>query len=300
MLNYRQLHYFWTVAKAGGVARAGERLDLTPQTISGQVALLEASLGVQLFRRRGRRLELTETGRLVLSYADEIFQIGGELEELLRSRPAGRPFLFRVGISDAVPKTIAYQLLSPAMQLTEPVRIVCREDKLAPLLASLSIHQLDMVLADSPLPAGTEVKGYSHALGECGIRFFATPELAHTLRGAFPRNLEGAPLLLPGEDSAVRAGILRWLGRLQIRPRIVGEFDDSALMKAFGRGGAGLFPASAAIATEVIRIYGVQEVGGTEEVRERFYAISAERQLRHPAVVAISEAARRELFGGEG
>lgn len=300
MLNYRQLHYFWMVARAGGVGRAGERLDLTPQTISGQVALLEEALGVQLFRRRGRRLELTETGRLVLSYADEIFQVGGELEEVLRSRPTGRPFLFRVGVSDAVPKTIAYQLLAPAMQLPEPVRIFCREDKLDRLLASLAIHHLDMVLADSPLPAGADIKGYSHALGDCGIRFFATPALSAQLRGRFPDNLEGAPLLLPGEDSAVRAGILRWLGARQIRPRIVGEFDDSALMKAFGSGGSGLFPAPEVIAAEVVRIYGVAEVGGTDEVRERFYAISAERRLRHPAVVAISEAARRELFGIRG
>lgn len=298
MLNYRQLHYFWTVAKAGGVARAAERLGLTPQTVSAQVAALEEDLGTQLLRRHGRRLELTETGRLVVSYADEIFQVGSELEELLRSRPQGRSVLFRVGVADAVPKAIAYALLTPALQLPEPVRIVCREDKLERLLAALAIHHLDMVLSDSPLPSGTEVKGYSHALGECGVRFFATPALAAGLRGPFPHNLEGAPLLLPGEDSALRAGILRWLGRLQIRPRIVGEFDDSALMKAFGSGGVGVFPAPEVIASEVMRLYGVTSIGGTDAVRERFYAISAERRLRHPAVLAISDAARQGLFAG--
>lgn len=298
MLNYKQLHYFWSVAKAGGVARASERLHLTPQTISGQIGLLEETLGVQLFRRVGRRLELTETGQLILSYADEIFQVGGELEEMLRSQPAGRPFLFRVGIADVVPKTIAYHLLAPATQLAEPIRMVCREDKLEHLLAELAIHRLDMVLADGPLPAQADVKGYSHRLGSCGVRFFAAPALADTLRGEFPHNLENAPLLIPGEGTVLRGRLLRWLDEQQVRPRIVGEFDDSALMKAFGRGGTGVFPAPSVITGEVVRQYGVREVGATEAVQEHFYAISVERRLRHPAVVAISEAARRELFSG--
>ncbi|MCU0842530.1 MAG: transcriptional activator NhaR [Thiobacillaceae bacterium] len=297
MLNYKQLHYFWTVAKSGGVARASERLHLTPQTISGQIGLLEENLGMQLFRRVGRRLELTETGQLILSYADEIFQVGGELEEMLRGQPAGRPVLFRVGVADVVPKSIAYQLLAPATRLPEPIRLVCREDKLEDLLAELAIHRLDMVLADSPLPSATEVKGYSHRLGDCGIRFFATPALAASLRGDFPALLDDAPLLLPGEGTALRGLLMRWFDAQRIRPRIVGEFDDSALMKAFGRGGAGAFPAPAVIADHVAREYGVVELGGTEAVREHFYAISVERRLRHPAVVAISEAARQDLFG---
>ncbi|MEW5891595.1 MAG: transcriptional activator NhaR [Pseudomonadota bacterium] len=296
MLNYKQLHYFWSVAKAGGIARASERLHLTPQTISGQIALLEESLGVQLFRRVGRRLELTETGQLALSYADEIFQVGGELEEMLRSQPVGRPFLFRVGIADVVPKAIAYHLLAPATQLPEPVRMVCREDKLERLLAELAIHRLDLVLADSPLPPQTEVKGYSHRLGQCGIRFFASPALAARLRGGFPGRLDGAPMLIPGEGTAMRGQLLRWFEAQSIRPRIVGEFDDSALMKAFGAGGSGVFPAPAVLTGEVVRQYKVKELGGTEAVQEHFYAISAERRLRHPAVVAISEAARKALF----
>jgi LysR family transcriptional activator of nhaA len=300
MLNYKQLQYFWTVAKAGGVARASERLHLTPQTISGQIGILEETLGVQLFRRVGRRLELTETGHRVLSYADEIFQVGGELEEMLRGQPAGRPVPFRVGVADVVPKTIAYQLLAPATRLPEPIRLVCREAKLEDLLAELAIHRLDMVLADSPLPAATEVKGYSHRLGDCGICFFATTALAASLPGEFPAQLDDAPLLLPGEGTVMRGQLKRWFDAQRIVPRVVGEFDDSALMKAFGRGGAGVFPAPAVIAREVVREYGVVELGCTEAVREHFYAISVERRLRHPAVVAISEAARQALFGATG
>ncbi len=299
MLNYRQLHYFWRVAKDGSITRAGERLHLTPQTLSGQIGQLENTLGVQLFRRVGRRLELTDVGQLILSYADEIFQVGGELEEMLRSQPAGRPFLFRVGIADVVPKAIAYQLLAPATQLPEPVRMVCREDKLERLLAELAIHRLDLVLADSPLPPQTDVKGYSHRLGGCGIRFLATPALAAGLKGPFPACLADAPLLVPGEGTVMRGRLLRWLESQHIRPRIVGEFDDSALMKSFGGGGAGIFPAPSAIAGEVVRQHGVIDVGGTEAVQEQFYAISVERRLRHPAVVAISEAARDSLFGGD-
>jgi len=299
MLNYKQLHYFWRVAKDGGVTRASERLHLTPQTLSGQIALLENTLGVQLFRRVGRRLELTETGQLVLSYADEIFQVGSELEEMLRSQPSGHPLLFRVGIADVVPKAIAYQLLAPATRLQEPIRMVCREDKLERLLAELAIHRLDLVLADSPLPPQTDVKGYSHRLGGCGIRFFATPVLASSLAGDFPARLDDAPLLLPGEGTTMRMQLLGWFDATGIRPRIVGEFDDSALMKAFGSAGTGIFPAPAVIAQEVVRQYGVVDLGGTEAVQERFYAISVERRLRHPAVVAISEAARHELFGSD-
>lgn len=299
MLNYKQLHYFWRVAKDGGVTRASEHLNLTPQTLSGQIALLENTLGVQLFRRVGRRLELTEVGQLALSYADEIFQVGGELEEMLRTQPTGQPFLFRVGIADVVPKAIAYQILAPATRLPEPIRMICREDKLERLLAELAIHRLDMVLADSPLPPLTDVRGYSHPLGHCGIRFFAAPALAAGLAGGFPAMLHGAPMLLPGEGTAMRLQLSRWFDETGIRPRIVGEFDDSALMKAFGGAGTGVFPAPSVIAQELVRQYGVQDLGGTEAVQERFYAISVERRLRHPAVVAIREAAMHELFGGD-
>lgn len=296
MFNYRQLYYFQAVAKAGGIVRAGEQLHLTPQTLSGQIAQLEERLGVALFRRAGRRLELTEAGRLALSYADEIFHVGGEMEEALRNWHAERPFLFRVGVADVVPKSIAYRLLSPALALPEAVRMVCREDKLDRLLAELAIHRLDMVVADSPLPPGMDVKGYSHRLGECGLGFVAAPALAAELGGDFPRLLDGAPLLLPGEDSAVRAPLLRWLRGAGIHPRVVGEFDDGALMKAFGQAGAGVFAVPGAILAEVIAQHGVVALGVTEAVRERFFLITVERRISHPAARVVSEAARTGLF----
>jgi LysR family transcriptional activator of nhaA len=296
MLNYKQLHYFWRVAKDGGITRASERLHLTPQTLSGQIALLENNLGTPLFKRVGRRLELTDTGRLALSYAEDIFRAGNELEQVLRASPEGRPLLLRVGIADVLPKSIAYHLLAPAMGLADPVRLVCREDKLPRLLAELAIHRLDLVLADSPMPADTEVKGYSHRLGECGVALLARPDLAAGLTGDFPACLDGAPLLIPGEGTAMRGRLLRWLADQDVHPRIVGEFDDSALMRAFGQNGGGVFPAPALIADEVCRQDGVRVVGQSEAVSERFHAISVERRVSHPAVLAILEAASQGLF----
>ncbi len=295
MINYKHLYYFWMVAKEGGIARASERLHLTPQTISGQLGLLEESLGENLFSRVGRNLELTETGRLVLSYADEIFSLGGELEEMVRNLPGDRPLLFKVGVADVVPKSIAYRLLAPALQLPEPVRIVCREGAIDSLLAELAVHRIDLVIADGPIPATVNVRGFNHSLGECGVTFFAAPALAQQLEGAFPDSLDGMPLLLPGETTVVRSRLLQWLDGRHIHPRIVGEFDDSALMKAFGQTGVGVFIAPTAIAREVERQYGVRAVGQTEEVLEQFYAISVERKISHPAVAAISETAREWL-----
>jgi LysR family transcriptional activator of nhaA len=299
MLNYKQLHYFWSVAKAGGVSRAAENLHLTPQTLSGQIGLLEENLGAPLFRRVGRRLELTDTGRLALSYAEDIFRTGGELEEMLRSNPGGRPMLFRVGIADVLPKSVAYRLLAPAMDLPDPIRIVCREDKLDRLLGELATHRLDLVLADSPMPDQAEVNGFSHKLGECGVTFLASPPLAAGLKGDFPACLNDAPLLVPGEGTAMRGHLMRWLAAQQLRPRIVGEFDDSALMNAFGQGGSGLFPAPAVIADEIARQYGVTILGVTETLSERFFAITVERRVSHPAVLTILKEASRELFGGD-
>lgn len=296
MINYKHLHYFWVVAKEGGIARASERLHLTPQTISGQLSLLEENLGEALFNRVGRNLEMTETGRLVLSYADEIFSLGGELEEMVRNLPGGRPMVFKVGVADVVPKSIAYRLLAPALQLPEPVRIVCREGAIDSLLAELAVHQVDLVIADGPIPAGLNVRGFNHPLGDCGISFFAAPKLARKLGKDFPQRLSGAPLLLPGEMTVVRSRLVQWFNELHLHPRIVGEFDDSALMKAFGQGGAGVFIAPTPIAKEVEKQYGVVSIGQTDEVREQFYAISVERKISHPAVSAITEAAREWLL----
>jgi LysR family transcriptional activator of nhaA len=268
---------------------------LTPQTISGQLSLLEDSLGEVLFQKVGRNLELTETGRLVLSYADEIFSLGGELEEMLRNLPTERPMVFKVGVADVVPKSIAYQLLAPALKLPDPVRIVCKENNLDALLADLAVHRIDMVIADGPIPSGLNVRGFNHYLGECGISFLAIPKLAKSLRKEFPHSLNGAPLLMPSEINMVQPRLLNWLDGLRIYPRIVGEFDDSALMKAFGQAGAGIFIAPSAIAEEVAKQYDVLAIGQTEDVREQFYAISVERRISHPAVAAITETARAWL-----
>jgi len=296
MINYKHLHYFWVVAKEGGIARASERLHLTPQTISGQLSILEENLGESLFHRVGRNLELTEIGRLALSYADEIFVLGGELEEVLRNLPSGRPMVFKVGVADVVPKSIAYRLLAPALELPESVRIVCRENNIESLLAELALHRLDLVIADSPIPHGVNVRGFNHQLGECGISFFATPKLANTLSDDFPQNLNGAPMLLPGETTVIHSRLLNWFDNQHIHPHIVGEFDDSALMKAFGQAGTGIFIAPTPIANEVEKQYGVTVIGKIEDVREQFYAISVERRISHPAVAAITETAREWLF----
>ena len=295
MINYKHLHYFWAAAKQGGIARASERLHLTPQTISGQISLLEEHLGEALFTKVGRNLELTETGRLVLSYADEIFSLGGEMEEAVRNLPSGKSMVFKVGVADVVPKSIAYRLIAPAMKLSELVRIVCRENSLTTLLADLALHRVDLVIADSPIPASVNVRGFNHYLGECGISFLAISELAKPLRDKFPHSLNAAPLLLPSEINMVQSRLLQWLDGLRIYPHIIGEFDDSALMKVFGQAGTGVFTVPTAIVSEVAKQFSVEIIGSTEDVREEFYAISVERKISHPAVAAITDTARNWL-----
>jgi LysR family transcriptional activator of nhaA len=297
MLNYRQLHYFWAVARGGSIARAAERLHVTPQTISGQIGELERSLGTDLFRRTGRRLEVTDAGKVALSHADEIFQIGAELEGQLRNRSPGADLVLRVGVADVVPKSIAYRLLAPAMALTEHVRLICQEDKLERLFAELAIHSIDLVIADRPLTSDLGVRGYNHALGRSAVDLHAVPALAARFRPGFPRSLAGAPLLIPGTASTMRGALLRWFADQHVEPRIVGEFDDTALMKAFGAAGAGLFPAPAATLEEVRRQFGAQIVGRVEGVESRYFAITAERRLTHPAILAVTEEAKRALFG---
>jgi LysR family transcriptional activator of nhaA len=296
VLNYRQLHYFWVVAKTGSIVRACDQLNLTAQTISGQISLLEQSLGVDLFQRVGRQLELTEAGRLTLPYAEQMFQLGNELESMLRAQPDEQQILFRVGVADVVPKSIVYRLIAPTMELSEPMRITCREDKLERLLADLAIQRLDLVISDSPMPSHLDIKGYSQKLGECGISFFATAELYERYGADFPHGMQGAPLLIPGQETVVRSRLMRWFAELKVQPRIVGEFDDSALMKAFGKSGSGIFVAPSVIADEVQAQYGVLLLGQTDAVTESFYAISVERKVKHPGIVAITEGARQKLF----
>lgn len=297
-INFKHLHYFWVVAKCGGIGRAGEQLHLTPQTISGQITLLEETLGTTLFERHGRRLELNDTGRMVFSYADEIFSLGEELEDALRHRPADRPLQFTIGVVDALPKAIAYLLLKPALKLPETLRVVCREGKLPSLMAGLAIQSFDLVIADGPMPNNSTVRGYSHLLGECGVAFFAAPTLARQYRKGFPQSLDGAPFLLPGEDAALRGRLLRWFDKEHVRPRIVGDFDGDALLREFGEAGAGIFAMPALAAPQLKRQHGVVELGRTDAVTEQFYAISVERRLSHPAVVAISSAARKRIAAG--
>ena len=296
-MNFKHLHYFWQVANAGGIARASEQLHLTPQTISGQIGLLEEDLGTPLFAKRGRNLELTDAGRLAFGYAQDIFALGSELEESLRNYPAGgRPVDFRVGVADAVSKTIAYRLIEPATRLPTPVRIVCRESKLDSLLAELAGHRLDLVLADAPIPPSVSVRAYNHRLGESGVSFFASAGLFKSCKGRFPACLDGASMLLPGADAAVRSRLERWCEANNLRPRVAGEFDDSALMKAFGQRGAGGFIGPTVLESEIETQYGVKTLGRTEEIVEEFFAISVERRVTHPCVVAITGAARSRLF----
>ncbi|MBI1424280.1 MAG: transcriptional activator NhaR [Gammaproteobacteria bacterium] len=294
MINYKHLHYFWIVAKAGGIMRASERLHLTPQTISGQLSMLEDQLGEPLFQKVGRQLELTDTGRLVLSYAEDIFALGGELEAVLRNLPPERPMVFRVGIADVVPKTITARLLAPALALNAQVRMICKENDLDSLLGELALHRLDLVIADAPIPARLNVTGYNHNLGNSGISFLATHALAKPLRKNFPHSLEGAPLLIPSDINQLHSALLTWLDEQHIHPRIVGEFDDSALMRAFGQAGMGVFIAPTVIAKEITKQIGgtMTIVGSTEAVRETYYAISTERRISHPAVAAITQTAR--------
>jgi len=292
MINFKHLHYFWVVAKQGGIMRASENLHITPQTISGQIRLLEEQLGKPLFEKVGRNLEITDTGRMALSYADDIFSLGYELEETIKNTAKDRSQVLKVGIADVIPKSIAYRLLEPALSLEEPVRFVCKENSLDALLGELALHKLDIVIADGPIPQRLGVKGYSHPLGECGLTFLAAPKLAGTLAKDFPNNLTGAPFLLPSELSFVQPQLLHWLDRQHILPKIMGEFDDSALMKAFGQAGVGIFVVPSAIAEEVASQYKVNILGKTDEIREQFFAITAQRRLTNSALIAINETAR--------
>jgi LysR family transcriptional regulator, transcriptional activator of nhaA len=295
-LNYHHLLYFWTVAKEGSIARACDELRLAQPTISGQIRALEENLGEKLFTKTGRRLTLTEAGQVVYRYADEIFTLGGELIDVLKGRPRGRAVRLVVGISDVMPKLIAYRILQPAFRLSEHVRLVCREDNPERLLLGLSAHELDIVLSDAPAQAGMRVRVFSHLLGSSGVALFASPAVAVRYRKDFPDRLDGAPFLLPTEDSASRRAVDQWLDARGIRPQIIGEFQDRALLSVFGQAGLGIFAAPIAIEKELRKYYQVVLIGTLDSVVEEFYAISAERKIKHPAVAAISEAARQRLF----
>jgi LysR family transcriptional regulator, transcriptional activator of nhaA len=297
-LNYHHLLYFWTVAREGTIARAAEELRLAQPTISGQIRVLEDQLGEKLFQRSGRNLVLTEIGRVVYRYADDIFGLGRELMDTLKDRPTGRPLRFQVGVADEVTKIIAYRLLEPALRLPQPVHVVCRDGAPERLLMDLAIHSLDLVIADTPISPAIKVKAFSHPLGESPVTVFGTPKLAAARRKGFPRSLDGAPFLVPTVGKTLRRTLDHYFEQNGLRPRLVAELDDSALLTAFGQGGAGLFVAPTVLEKEVMRQHGVAIVGRLDTVRERFFAISVERRLKHPAVVAISEAAHEMLTVG--
>jgi LysR family transcriptional activator of nhaA len=294
-LNYHHLYYFWLTVKEGGVTAAATKLRLAQSTVSAQIQQLEASLGAELFTRTGRTRTLTEAGRHVLRYADEIFTLGRELVDGLQGRTPGRPARLLVGVSDALPKLVVYRLLEPAFRLDDAPLVVCLEGDVEQLLGRLAVHEVDLVLADVPLTSQLHVRAFNHLLGETEVAFCAAPALARSLRRGFPRSLEGAPVLLPGGRSALRRSLEQWFDASGLRPRPVGEFEDSALLKAFGHAGHGAFAVPAVVVDEVARQYGVEEIGRVPELRERFYAITVERRLRHPAVVAVAQAAKRLL-----
>lgn len=295
-LNYHHLLYFWTVAREGSIARATRKLHLTQPTISAQIHRLEESLGERLFVRSGRRLALTEVGQVVYRYAEEIFTLGRELQDVLAGQPTGRPLRLSVGIADQLPKLLAHRLLAPAFGLAEPVHLLCREGKPDRLFADLTTHELDLVLSDAPVTAETRVRAFNHLLGETGVAVFGVAPLAEKYRRGFPGSLDGAPFLFPAAGTTLRHSLEEWCDRHRVRPSIVGEFSDSALLKVFGMGGLGLFAAPTAIGDDIRRQYEVKAIGPLDGIHEAFYAITVERRLRHPAVVAISEAARERLF----
>ena len=296
-MNFKHLHYFWVTAKAGGIVRAGEQLHTTPQTLSGQIKLLEAWLGRQLFRKSGRQLELTDEGRLALGYADQIFTLGAEMEAALRQASGGQKTLeFRVGVADSVAKSVVYHLLEPALAMAQPVRLICSEGKFPDLLAQLALHRLDLVLADEPMSGRVSIKAFNHPLGSTPMSFFCTPALKALLKGGFPHCLNDAPLLIQSASSSVRKQLDSWLTKHQIHPRIIGEFDDGAMMKAFGREGRGIFMSASVLEAETRAQYGVEVIGRTDEMVEDFFAISVERRITHPCVAAITQAARSQLL----
>lgn len=295
-LNYHHLLYFWLVAREGGLAPASAELRLAPSTLSAQIRALESSLGEKLFTKRGRRLVLTEAGRVAYRYADEIFALGKELPSAMAGMQQERPLTLSVGVAEAVPKLVAQKLLDAALRLAQPVHLVCIEGQPERLISLLAVNELDIVLSDMPVGPSLRIRAYSHLLGECGTGFFAAPALARKHAKGFPASLSGAPMLLPAAGSSLRRSLDHWFAAHEVQPRVVGEFTDSALLKAFGQAGVGVFPGPVVIAREIERQYQVRLIGEAAEISERYYAISVERRLRHPAVLAIREQARHQLF----
>jgi LysR family transcriptional activator of nhaA len=296
-VNFKHLHYFWVAAHAGGIVRAGEQLHISPQTLSGQIKLLEEALDKKLFRKNGRTIELTDAGRLALDYADEIFSLGSELESAVRRESeSGAQTRFRVGIADSVPKAIAYRLLEPALSASTSLRMICHEGKLHALLAQLAVHRLDLIIADAPIPADVNIKAFNHPLGRSTLSCFGAEALIQSGGKRFPLSLSQLPVLLPGTESAVRRKLDHWLASHAISPRIVGEFDDGAMTMAFGREGRGVLFAPTVLERQLQAEHNLKMVGQIKSIVEEFFAISIERRISHPAVAMIMDAARSDLF----
>jgi LysR family transcriptional activator of nhaA len=295
-LNYHHLRYFWVVAKEGGLKKAAEKLHVSQPSISEQIKELEEALGEPLFRRSGRSNVLTDAGQIVLRYAEEIFGLGAELMRAVKQRPGVQSLRFYVGVADAIPKLVVNDILKPVLTMPQTVHIICREGKMEDLLAQLAAHRLDVVLADEPASSSLKFKAFTHLLGESGVCFCAAPRLAARLRKGFPASLHDAPALLPTENTALRRCLEQWFQRQQIRPRVVAEFDDAALMKVLAVDGRGFAPIPEVVAGEAISRYKLQKVGATRECKEQFYAITAERRIIHPAAAVITQNAQACLF----
>lgn len=295
-LNYHHLLYFYMVAREGTISAASDVLRLAPSTISVQIKTLEESLGEQLFERSGRNLVLTERGKLAYSYAEEIFDLGQELLDTFHARPVGRPYRLRVGIADVLWKDIGHQLIRPAMDLDHPVRLTCLEGDFDELMGQLAVHNVDVVLADAPIGPSVSVKGFNHLLGSSGVTFFAKEDVADDYLADFPKSLDGSPILLPSEKTALRRHLEQWFDAEDVRPNMVGEFDDSALMSSFGAAGVGVFPAPSVVESDICRQFGLRAIGRPEKVKQEFYAITVDRKIKHPAVQAICEVARQSVF----
>ncbi len=295
-INYHHLLYFRTVLKEGSISRACQKLHITQPAISTQLKALETLLGEKLLKREGRRLVPTDVGQLVYRYADEIFSLGQEMFEAIRGRPTGKPLKLRVGVTDALPKNVAFHLLKPALKLREPIQLICSEDRIDQLMSALVLHEIDIVLSDAPIPPAMRIQGFSHFLGESDVCVLGAPKLAKSYRKNFPQSLNQAPFLLPFEGTTLRQSINRWFEKIEIQPHICGEFEDSALLKAFGHQGIGLFVVPKFLQREIEGDYGVKWVGDIQGVKESFYALSMERKLKHPAVGAIVDVAKSQTF----
>lgn len=291
-LNYQHLFYFWNVAREGSVTRAGEKLRLAQPTISGQLSVFEAAIGARLFRREGRNLTLTETGRTVFNYADEIFSLGHELQNALKGEVGARGPRLNVGVVNALPKLIVYRLVEPALHLADPVQLTCFEDKKDRLLADLALHTVDLVIADGPATTAAGARVYSHLIGESRVAVFGAPDLAQRYREDFPRSLIGAPMLLQTTNTELRRAVEQWCEARRIFPQVRAEVEDSALLKTFGASGDGLFAAPVAVSAHIVRQYGVEEIGVLDGVVERYYALTMRRKVDNPAITRILQSAR--------